>query len=175
MIALREARSYVTRHIESGHDQRLLDTFFDRFETGAYVVMANGQAVGSANFFARSKHRLSHIFAYRLVDPAGNGMSCAFACFDGQPRGMVDYLILLNHVFDVMQRGIEEDPNSRFDPTDLVARQLPIDGAFLIGGRPDDELPNLQHWQVTRPYISPPDSRKLLYGSVDAALNDGFS
>lgn len=175
MVTLSDAGQYIMTQLPDNRQKTLLDRFFRNFMAGGFVTLGpDDRVLGSREFVRRRGFQLSHIFLYYLKEPKKRRMETAFSCFDGMRPQLPDYAIFTNQVMSYKMLTHEADGSGDFQVDEAIERHLLIDGALLIGGMGDVTADNVTYCHVTRTYLPPVDSRRLLYAGVDLAFRVGF-
>lgn len=174
MVKIDEARTYVAGNVLVREQIDLLDRFFDNFETGAYVVLGPDDEFGSADYFRRSTDKLSYIFVYRFVDPDRIGLRAAYTGFQGHQPELGDLIKLTTHILLYKSQYDEFRPQGRQVLATITEPGRPVDGAYLVVRHEHEKKSELYGYHVTRPYLTGPQSRHLLYTAVAKTLIQAF-
>lgn len=176
MVTLSDAGQYIMTQLPDNRQKTLLNRFFSNFMAGGYVTLdAEGRRLGSRDFAKRRAFKLSHIFLYYLKDPKERYMETAFSCFDGMVPQLPDYAVFTRLAMAYRMITCEADGPGDFQVDDAVERHLLVDGALFIGGPEECTSEDLTYCHVTRDYLPPADSRKLLFAGIELSFQSGFN
>lgn len=162
MVKLDEARTYVVAHASTYPKQVLFERFFEKFETGAYVLLGARQTFASAEYFRRTTDRLFYAYVYRYSNPHRNALRAACIGFNGRELRRAEWEAVLSHAYEYMGEYEETDPEEGEVLATIAEPGLPVDGAYLIVGHAVENFTGYSSYHVTRPYLTPAQSRMLL-------------
>lgn len=174
MVTLGEARTYVATKITSPKKAKFIDSFFQRFQTGAYNVLSRGKPIKSLDFFHQCRDKVAYVFVYRFDGEERNRLVPAFTGFYGHEPNLAEILTMGNQVEGYLDSHWETDPEDAPPIAKMADPGLPIDGGYLITIRHQEGQAEHYGYHVTRPYINSANSRKLLYVALAQPMKEAF-
>lgn len=162
MVKLDEARTYVVAHAPNYRTMALFENFFQAFETGAHILLGRQKEFTSAEYFRQTTDRLFFAYAYRFANPNRNVVRAACIGFNGHRLMPAEWEGVLKHANEYLAKFEETDPEEEDDRATIADPGLPVDGAYLIVGHAFENFTGYNFYHVTRPYLTPAQSRTLL-------------
>lgn len=167
MVKLDEARTYVAAHASTYPKQVLFERFFQMFETGAYVLLGPQRPFTSAEYFRRATDRLFYAYVYRFTDPDRSALRAACIGFNGRSLKPSEWDWVFKHAYEYMAKFEETDPEEGELLATIADPGRPVDGAYLIVGHAFENFTRCNSYHVTRPYLTPAQSRMLLNTALE--------